>query len=126
MRLTELTDAEIVMCLSQLAINHDVKLTIGQKTLYLFLLHLAEHKGEFDEESNRYFIQMSLVEIGDERKVGTTFVQNALKLLCKCGAIEREDRGKSLHFKKFSNYTYRKNVPIKTYINLDFLKTETE
>lgn len=124
MQFTNKTDTEILICLSRLAIERNVNLTLAQKMFYLSLLHYTENVGKYDEVSKRYYVQIGVEEMIEIFQLsGNNFVETALKQLCKCGVIERE---KNLNFKRYSNVTYRKNMPSRTFQNLEYLENNEE
>ena len=120
MRLTALSDTEILLKLEELSQAHDVKLTFAHKMFYISLLHLCEEIGELDEVSQQYFVELSVVAFVEEFKVSHTTVVESLKLLSKCGAIRREKHKRG--FRKLAKDDYVKNSAFRTFINALYLQ----
>lgn len=119
MRLTELTDSEILLRLDDLAQQHNIRLSFAHKRFYVSLLHLAEEAGEFDEDAKQYFVELSVTAFVERLGVSHTTVAQALKLLNDCGAIRREKHKRA--FRKLPNKKYVTNGAYRTYINAVYL-----
>ena len=122
MRITDLNDFEISLRLGKYAKQHNVNLTLIQKTLYISFIKFCEEKGEYDELKGQHYINLSVKEMVREFKAGHTTVINALKALSDCGAINRI---KSSLFKnnKSAGVNNAAQAFI-TYINVDFLSDD--
>lgn len=124
MKFTELSDTEIFIRLSRFALERGVEMTVGQKSFYVSFLHYAEKAGKYDVESGRYYVQMSVQDIKSIFEISSNnMIETAFKQLCAAGVIERE---KNLQFKKYGNCVYRKNMPSRTFLNLEYLKEDND
>lgn len=119
-RLTELTDSEILLKLEELAQPHDVRLSFAHKLFYISLLHLCEELGEFDENSKQYFVELSVSAFVQKFRVSHTTVVQSLKLLSECGAIRREKHKRA--FRKVTQDKYVLNGAYRTYVNVLYLQ----
>lgn len=94
LKLTELSDLEILSWLDGLAKKYDIKLTLTYKLFYIGLLHKCEESGEYDAEMGLYYLTMTTGGFSSTFGIGCTTVTDALKLLCKCNVIIRRKRTK--------------------------------
>ena len=69
-------------------------------------------------------MQMSVQDIKSIFEISSNnMIETAFKQLCAAGVIERE---KNLQFKKYGNCVYRKNMPSRTFLNLEYLKEDND
>lgn len=120
MRLTKLSDNEVVLRLGELAKQSGVRLTYSQNMFYLSLLHYAEKHGVFDEETQEYYLQLSVAEFVEKLHSPHTTVIKSLKLLSDCGAIRRVKHKRA--FRKITQNEYEKNEAYRTYMNVIYLQ----
>lgn len=119
-KLTTLTDSEILLKLEELAQQHNVKLSFAHKLFYISLLHLCEEAGELDEDSKQYFVELSVSAFVERFRVSHTTIVQSLKLLNECGAIRREKHKRA--FRKVTQDEYVLNGAYRTYVNALYLQ----
>lgn len=115
MRLTELTDSEILLKLETLSQRHNVKLRFAHKLFYISLLHLCEKEGNYDNESEQYYVALSINDFAKTFSVSPTTVVQALKLLKECNVIHRDTYKRD--FSKLHDNGYVTNGAGRTYVN---------
>ena len=120
MKLTELSDSEILLKLEELSQSRNVKLAFAHKMFYVSLLHLCEAIGELDAVSKQYYVELSVNAFVLEFKVSRTTVVQSLGLLSSCGAIRREKQKRG--FRKLSKDEYVKNDAFRTFVNVTYLQ----
>lgn len=119
MKFTHLSDGEILLKLDELASQNNIHLTFANKSFYISLLHLCEKIGEHDDETNEYFVELSIGAFVEEFKLSHTTVVQSLKLLCACGALRRVKHKRT--FRKLSKKEYVTNSAYRTYLNVVYL-----
>jgi predicted transcriptional regulator len=119
MKITDLSDGEILLKLERLAVQNNIHLTFANKTFYISLLHFCEDLGEYDDSSKEYFVELSVSAFVEEFHLSHTTVTQSLKRLSECGAIRREKHKRA--FRKLGKGEYVTNSAYRTYLNVVYL-----